>query len=277
MRPRGRLEALALLSSGALFGALAASFHASRGVRTDAGRAHVSQLLSKRFDFTKVDRLLVVPGGGPGRDGLPLWTRQRCDSMLRAYSALTKDQRAKTAVLLLSAGSMNAPSPRDASGAILFESVAMARYVSTAPVSPPAAAVLCDTASWDTVGNAVAARSVVDALLWLNRGPLSIEIHVSDFHADRTQAAMLWALEAAPAVDVRLSVVAVSSKGLEWTESDREMRAAHERQATLDMAANQEAMPSHKALKAFIDLQAHQGSFRFTHEVYAPSRGAGWG
>ena len=106
--------------------------------------------------------LFVIPGGGPGdaeRDGgLPRWTRARADAALEEYAQLggdggddgADDARGGVLFVALSAGSMNAPSARDArDGSALFESRAIFDYLVAR--GAPADAIVVDWLSW---GNA---------------------------------------------------------------------------------------------------------------------------
>lgn len=117
-----------------------------------------------------VERLLVIPGGGPGDpdtdNGFPLWTRQRTQAALQEWrESCAPFDSTRCAVLALSAGSMNAPSPRNSQGHVLFESTLIAEHLVNNGVPPEA--IICDWASWDTVGNAWFTRLVAESLVHL--------------------------------------------------------------------------------------------------------------
>ena len=272
--------ALGLLVSG--LGGGGGGCGAAADAQDMQGMAHTADYFreSRGFDWASVDRVFVLPGGGPGEDGLPRWTVERCDSALRAFEALTAAERGRAAFLSLSAGSMNAPSARGRGGAVVFESSAIAGYLSSRGV--PRASILCDLFSWDTVGNALHTRRVLISLLQLRPGRrrLHVEVHISDFHADRVRAALEWALGAAPSVlpSCRLTVVPVPSAASEaWPLEQLRARREHELKASAQVRQNARSMPSAAALAAYVDLQAHEGYFAFAHGSYAASKGAGWG
>jgi uncharacterized SAM-binding protein YcdF (DUF218 family) len=141
-------------------------------------------------DLDAIEQIIVIPGGGPGgkeAQGFPIWTQKVCDEALSRYFNLTTQHKM---ILALSAGSMNAPSARAADGTAVFESTAITAYLVSKGV--PASRIFADFTSWDTVGNAWAARSVVESLLRLSRKDLVVQVFISDFHARRMQAIFEW-------------------------------------------------------------------------------------
>ena len=136
--------------------------------RQMASTALKSHLHEADHRWQNVTRLIVIPGGGPGdreRDkGFPKWTKQRTDAALRDWSQHCTVS-GQCAILALSAGSMNAPSAEQPDGSIIFESARIMQYLVEAGIPPES--VICDFASWDTVGNAWFTRMVVESLLQL--------------------------------------------------------------------------------------------------------------
>lgn len=222
-----------------------------------------------------IERLLVVPGGGPGNPGtdggFPLWTRQRTDAALEEWRESCEPfGSARCAILALSAGSMNAPSPRNFKGHVVFESSLIAEHLVRNGVPPEA--IICDWATWDTVGNAWFTRLVAEALIHLAdpdrlkkiqgistrdgtkvaRGStlpetaslfnghgvvLRLTVFISDFHAARMHAALDWVFGLDPrpgdqyGVRTTVDVVSVISKGTEWEERESfKDRMKHESQ-----------------------------------------------
>lgn len=109
---------------------------------------------------------------------------------------------------------MNAPSSRKSDGHILLESTAIANYLTEIHDIDPGL-VVCDYQSWDTVGNAALARTVINAILTWRRTsePLVVSMYISDFHAGRAEEAFRWVFGLAPALpnDLRLEVKSVST------------------------------------------------------------------
>lgn len=109
---------------------------------------------------------------------------------------------------------MNAPSPRKPDGHILLESAAIHNYLAETHKIDPGL-VVCDYQSWDTVGNAVFARTVIETILkWRSTSqPLVVSVYISDFHAQRAEVAFGWVFGLAPALpkDVRLDIKSVST------------------------------------------------------------------
>ena len=114
-------------------------------------------------DFSQLELLFVVPGGGPGDDvaGFPPWTRERAAAAVGAWrhERRCRPRRARApacAFLALSCGSLNAPSARLADGRASFESMATARFLEESGVPP--AAVIAESYSWDTAASRAAAH-----------------------------------------------------------------------------------------------------------------------
>jgi len=114
---------------------------------------------SRQFQSTAVpsdsfyDALVVVAGGMTDAGGLPDWVISRLDHAVAEYRrhASSEPQR-KMYVVLSGSATPHKPPPLQKGGFLLHESTAMAEYVVNAGVPPEA--VLKDTASMDTIGNA---------------------------------------------------------------------------------------------------------------------------
>ena len=97
-------------------------------------------------DWQDVERLIVIPGGGPGDastdNGFPLWTEQRTDAAIAEWQTHCVAMPERCAILALSAGSMNAPSARKVrrlvwSGLVGFSRVWSRRVGESRALTPP--------------------------------------------------------------------------------------------------------------------------------------------
>ena len=122
---------------------------------------------------------ILVPGGGINRDrGLHPWVQNRFDRAL----AIHKNQH----IIALSAGTTHKPPPIDKDGFPIFESSVGAGYLIEKGVEPRW--ILCETASYDTIGNAYFSRVFhVDP-----RAFKRLLIITSASHMPRTKAIFQW-------------------------------------------------------------------------------------
>ena len=193
------------------------------------GNAELRAMLSPAV--LTADTVYLIPGGGSDRGQYPEWSKQRT---LAAYEHSANFPN--SVFLALSAGSLNAPSGRLDDGRVRFECQSMIEQLVTLGVSR--VRIFGDFSSWDTVANALVARQFVEALLALpppthasrRVAPLRVEVFVSDFHADRVQAAFEWVLGLEPSVlaegdasstsggtrRARMTVHPVSSASIVW-------------------------------------------------------------
>jgi hypothetical protein len=87
---------------------------------------------------------------------------------------------------VLSAGTVYKAPPLDENGFPIFESIAAAQYLVDQGINP--GAILCETSSYDTVGNAYFSRVIhVDP-----QGCKRLHIITSVFHMPRTKAIFEW-------------------------------------------------------------------------------------
>jgi|TARA_B100000405_G_scaffold189820_1_gene132998 hypothetical protein len=133
------------------------------------------------------DAVVVVAGGMTDSGGLPPWVVSRLDHAVNEYRRhVTAEPPKKTYVVLSGSATPHKPPPLQRGGFTLHESTAMAEYVVAAGVPPEA--VLKDTASMDTIGNAYYS-------LLLHAAPRNwrrVQVVTSEFHAGRTRAAFEW-------------------------------------------------------------------------------------
>jgi uncharacterized SAM-binding protein YcdF (DUF218 family) len=122
---------------------------------------------------------ILVPGGGcKSAHELPPWVEARFDRVLQIHQ--------KETIIALSAGTVHKPPPLDSEGFPVFESRLGADYLIRKGVDPEF--ILCETASYDTIGNAFFSRVFhveprrFKRLLVIN----------SDSHLPRTQAIFRW-------------------------------------------------------------------------------------
>lgn len=147
---------------------------------------------------------VIIPGGGITPAGaLPDWTCRRLDKALEDAS----DSRF---FICLSAGTFHKPLPCDADGFAIFESVLAAQYLCQQGICE--SRILCETCSYDTLGNAYFARVIHTDPMQLRR----LKVITSAFHMPRTQAIFesVFALEN-ETMGYALSFAAVSDEGLD--------------------------------------------------------------
>jgi len=122
---------------------------------------------------------IIVPGGGVREGGIvPPWVKNRLD---RAIEFHQQDY-----IIALSAGTTHKPPLLDAAGFPIFEAVAGARYLVEHGVEPEK--ILCETTSYDTMGNAYFSRVIhVEPRLFKQ-----LLIITSHFHMPRTKAIFQW-------------------------------------------------------------------------------------
>ena len=89
-------------------------------------------------------------------------------------------------IIVLSAGTVYKAPPLDEDGFPIFESIAAAKYLVEQGINPDM--ILCETSSYDTVGNAYFSRVIhVDP-----QGCRRLHIITSAFHMPRTKAIFEW-------------------------------------------------------------------------------------
>ena len=122
---------------------------------------------------------ILIPGGGVRDQGeLPPWVKIRLDRAINIHQT--------EYIIVLSAGTVYKAPPLDENGFPIFESVAAAKYLVKHGINPEK--ILCETSSYDTVGNAYFSRVIhVDP-----RGFRRLHIVTSAFHMPRTKAIFEW-------------------------------------------------------------------------------------
>jgi|SRR6516162_1561591 hypothetical protein len=122
---------------------------------------------------------IVIPGGGVRENGvLPTWVERRLDRAIELHKGQF--------ILTLSAGTTHRPPPLDSSGFPFFESIAAAKYLIDRGVPPDA--ILPETCSYDTIGNAFFSRVIHAEPRELRR----LLVITSDFHVARTESVFNW-------------------------------------------------------------------------------------
>jgi len=232
-----------------------------------------------------VQTLYVMPGGGSGagvdgvKDGYPEWSRRR---VVAAHDHFKRKNR-KSLFLALSAGSLNTANALHEDGRVKFECQHMIEHL--VELGVPRQSVLGDFMSWDTVTNALYLRMVVSGVMAAQRKSvrhghkLDVEVFISDFHADRVQAAFNWVMGLRPSLlpHVELVINKVSSEGIEWPNKDTfDSRLAHEQKGVEQIKANAETIKSVEELYAFITLGPHRGFFDYMHHRLPLKKGGGW-
>ena len=158
-----------------------------------AANATATNPASRQFPSTDVpsdafyDAVVVVAGGMTDSGGLPPWVVSRLDHAVDEYRRhVTATPPKKMYVVLSGSATPHKPPPLQKGGFMLHESTAMAEYVVANGVPPEA--VLKDTASMDTIGNAYYS-------LLLHAAPRNwrkVQVVTSEFHIGRTRAAFEW-------------------------------------------------------------------------------------
>jgi hypothetical protein len=122
---------------------------------------------------------ILIPGGGVrDRGELPPWVKSRLDHAIKIHST--------EYIIVLSAGTVYKAPPLDENGFPIFESIAAAKYLVKHGINPKA--ILCETSSYDTVGNAYFSKVIhVDP-----RGFRRLHLITSAFHMPRTKAIFEW-------------------------------------------------------------------------------------
>ncbi|UCH95510.1 MAG: YdcF family protein [Candidatus Aminicenantes bacterium] len=135
--------------------------------------------MKKKNSTSSTPDAVLVPGGGiKNNRELPPWVQQRFDRALEIHQ--------KEYIIALSAGTTHKPPPLDINGFPVFESTVGADYLIKKGVDPRW--ILCETASYDTIGNAYFSRVIhVDP-----RGFKQLLIITSASHMPRTKAIFQW-------------------------------------------------------------------------------------
>lgn len=229
------------------------------------------------YDAEKPDAI-VIPGGGQTEDGKPqpfvaarldraleLWRRLDDAQQRRgpsgsghdASSGGTGGAEGRPPLVVLSAGTMHKPNPRDAAGFPVYEAESEARYLMAKGV--PAAAIVEEKLSLDTIGNAWFLRLLHTA----PRGWRRLHVVTSDFHLPRTRAIFDWVfgLGGGGGGGYKLSYEGVENRGLSAAAvAEREAREAKS-------LANVRALAARLTTEAALHAWLHS-----EHGAYASSR-----
>ncbi len=216
------------------------------------------------------DAILVLGGGLTPTGDLPPWVIRRLDAAHYIYSK----QPNPIPIVLLGAGTPHKRPVLDSAGFVLHESTAYARYL-LEHHAVPAADLLKETSSYDTVGNAYFALTIHA----LPAGWRRVSVVTSAFHMLRTHAIFDSCFEIA-SNDIKklvgdtnnnsstgkfqLDFHPVSDEGL-FTEEVIKARIKKETAAAVTWRSNVETIP----LNTLADL--HRWLFA-THLCYSVSR-----
>ncbi len=145
---------------------------------------------------------ILIPGGGVREGGaLPSWVRSRLDLACEIHQG--------ERIIALSAGTPHRPPPLD-EGFPIFESTAAARYLISKGV--PAARILVEASSYDTIGNAYFARAIHTDPAGLR----NLAVVTSRFHMARARRAFEWIFGLPPLeVPYRLTFFETVDEGLD--------------------------------------------------------------
>jgi hypothetical protein len=208
------------------------------------------------------DAILVLGGGLTPTGDLPPWVTRRLDAAHYIYT----QQPNPIPILLLGAGTPHKRPVLDSAGFVLHESTAYARYLRD-KCAVPAADLLKESSSYDTVGNAYFGLTMHA----LPAGWRRLSIITSGFHMPRTHAIFESCFEIASKDKLTSDTAAfqldfhpVSDEGL-FTEEVIVARVKKETAAAATWRANVESIP----LNTVANL--HKWLFA-THLCYSVSR-----
>jgi hypothetical protein len=169
---------------------------------------------------------------------LPAWIRARFNRALEL-------RRSDEWLMPLSAGTTHRPPPLDEAGFPILEAVAGARYLLRRGV--PAARILVEAASYDTIGNAYFARLLHAA----PRGFTRLLVVTSEFHIARTEASFRWIFSLpGPGCAERLDFV--STPDLDIPEHVLEARRRKEEHGVRQVAALADRLRTLEAAHAWL-------------------------
>ena len=266
-------------------------WHLNSGRNRDetTGEEDVNELFAEKLPahLKNVGTLYVIPGGGSGagvdnvKNHYPEWTRRRVSAAYE-HSKHDAGNRKEPLFLALSAGSLNTPNSAHEDGRIKFECQHMIEHLVVLGV--PRYAILGDFMSWDTITNALYLRMVINGVKVaqnknLRNKKMKIEVFISDFHAERVQAAFTWVLGLRPSLlpYIDLTINTVSSEGIIWPNEDTfKSRIEHEAKGVAQIKANEKMVKSVQELHAFLLLGLHQGFFNYMHHQLPGKTGGGW-
>jgi hypothetical protein len=185
--------------------------------------------------MARYDTILIPGGGFNDNRELHPWVKTRLDHAIKI--------RTTEYMITLSAGTVHKPTPLDKSGSPFFESVAAARYLVNQGISP--GAILSETSSYDTIGNAYFSRAIHVEPAGFRR----LLVITSEFHMPRTRAIFQWMYSLDnPDGKYQLTFEAVPDIAI----------SADDLQARLDREAH--------SLKQFLKNTAHIHSWRDCHQ-----------
>lgn len=140
---------------------------------------------------------IIVPGGGQTEAGHSQpFVEARLDAAIAAQLAATPahDPSQRPPIVVLSAGTVHKPNPRDGDGFPVYEADSEARYLMSRGVA--AEDIYQEKLSLDTIGNAFYARVIHAEVAGWRR----LLVITSEFHMPRTQAIFQWVFTL-PAMD----------------------------------------------------------------------------
>lgn len=254
----------------------------------------------------KVQAIYVIPGGGSSPDhGYPEWTKRRVVAAHKHYESNHKATDSAIFVAL-SAGSLNSANTLFKDKRIRFECQFTIQHLLQLGI--PRRIIFGDTFSWDTVTNGLTLRMLVEGIQEYRAQDahnfevlpvvtsatgtavtavteqqtvlkdLTLEVFISDFHADRVRESFQWILNLRPAVQTtKLHINVVNSMGIQWPSPlDYIHRIEHEEAGTKKIQENAKKIKTLSQFYAFLTLGGHQGLHKYVHYDYETSKGGGW-
>mmetsp|Transcript_8953 Transcript_8953/g.13762 ORF Transcript_8953/g.13762 Transcript_8953/m.13762 type:complete len:289 (+) Transcript_8953:40-906(+) len=176
----------------------------------------VDEIVSRVRDGLRIDAIMVLGGGRPLSDRRTMpFVEERCAAAVAVYEASILP---KPKVLTLSAGTAHSPQLMTTEGLPIWESTAAAGSLLDRGL--PASALLVETTSFDTIGNAFFARtSHADLAGWR-----TVAIITSDFHMPRTRAIFEWIFPHINLVFISTPAVGLSAEAVD-ARKQREKRS----------------------------------------------------
>lgn len=239
----------------------------------------ISMYLRSDMGSSVEERIFVIPGGGPGKDGYPEWTKRRTLAAVTLYEKLDSYAQSNTKFLTLSAGSFNVGSRVDLEGKVIFECQATMKHLMELGI--PKDRVFGDFLSWDTVTNALTLRLFVEGAGAIANnspfGPIRIEVFISDFHANRVQAAFDWVMNLEPKVTRPFSIVIneVYSGDL-FSSADIAKRQEHEISGVDQIHNNAKYIKTTAEFYKFLFMDGHKGISNYMKGEYKSTATIGY-
>jgi len=191
----------------------------------------VEEIMTARVAVTRARNegmpdAVVVLGGGAPKSLLepPIYVKPRCDVAAEIYNKAKESGVKPPTIIALSAGTAHSPQTMNAAGRPVWEAASTAAYlVKNLKIDPKA--ILMETTSYDTIGNAYFLRTQLSDILGFKK----MWIVTSKFHMPRSRAIFEWIFSASGGASegYQLGYIATEDLG----RSEEEIKVREEREA----------------------------------------------